>query len=363
MTKKKILFLHPNYYSGGSQVMIDIFNHLNKINAYSCFLMFIGKSNCVEKTMPLNENIIYFKYNYSNPIFVIKIIKFIIKNNIDIIYTHSPATHLVMSFINLFLRKKLILHVHGNFDNNPLKICCRMFFFNLGVTKIIAVSNDLKKSLIETYRLKSSKIIVSYNGVKDLSINKIDDCFKNNLINKYNLKDKFVIIFVGRLVKIKNLDLLINIASKTEEDITFLIVGDGPLKNDLEMKIKRRNLHKKVFLLGFIDNTRINTVLSISDLFILPSFHEGISISALEAISMDKPVMLSNVGGNPEILEKNTDLLFNISDETEIVKKINNLRNPNYYNKKRTLLRDTFEEKFSIDTNVQLIEQILKNLN
>ncbi|MDD4156499.1 MAG: glycosyltransferase family 4 protein [Candidatus Cloacimonetes bacterium] len=362
MNNNKILFIHPNYYSGGAQVMINIFNQLKDNSDFSCYMMFVGKSNYIQNLLNPSREIIYYKYDLLNPIFLVKLTNYILKHKINIIYTHSPATHLLLSFMNIFLRKKLVLHIHGDFDTNYIKVIFRKMLFNLSASKIIVVSKDLRNSLINIYNIKHDKIIVVHNGVKDLSKEPIDYFLKNKLIQKYNLNDKFVLLFIGRLVKIKNLDLLINVSSKLDDDIVFLIVGDGILKNELNLKINNMNVPKKVFLLGFLENDKINTILSISDVFILPSFHEGISISALEAISMSKPVLLSNVGGNPEILINNEDLLFNINNEAEIIKKINNLKDEYYYSEKATQLYRVFLENFNIENNANNIEQIFNKM-
>ena len=80
MNNKKILFIHPNNYSGGAQAMINIFSCLKGSSDFKCYMMFVGKSDYIQKLLDPSEDIIYHKQNLFSPMFIARLSYFIIKN-------------------------------------------------------------------------------------------------------------------------------------------------------------------------------------------------------------------------------------------------------------------------------------------
>jgi glycosyltransferase involved in cell wall biosynthesis len=81
---------------------------------------------------------------------------------------------------------------------------------------------------------------------------------------------------------------------------TFLIVGKGDLEDSLREEVMRRGLERAVRFLGYRED--VPNLLSIMDIFVLPSLSEGLSLALLEAMAAGKPVVATNVGGNPELV-------------------------------------------------------------
>jgi glycosyltransferase involved in cell wall biosynthesis len=85
-------------------------------------------------------------------------------------------------------------------------------------------------------------------------------------------------------------------------DLRAMIVGDGPLKGELQKRVVEKNLDTKVAFCGYVAHSSIPGYLSAGDVFVLPTKHEGMGRAILEAMAMELPVLASAVGGIPEII-------------------------------------------------------------
>lgn len=113
------------------------------------------------------------------------------------------------------------------------------------------------------------------------------------------------IFFVGRLIKIKGVDILIKalqIIKTSIPDIHLYIAGEGPLRERLESLAVKLNVDKNITFLGFVSDKKIQMLAS-TDVFVMPSRFESFGIVALEALAAGAPVVAANVGGIPDILD------------------------------------------------------------
>ncbi|MFN2176392.1 MAG: glycosyltransferase [Anaerolineales bacterium] len=141
----------------------------------------------------------------------------------------------------------------------------------------------------------------------------------------------FVIVNVGRLSDQKNPLEWIHIAhrlSKEVENVIFLLVGDGPLRLDIEEEIKKLKLSEKVILTGL--KRDVQSYLSIMDVFLITSLWEGLPRTVLQAMAMGIPVVAYKSGGIPEVVNDGiSGYLCNPGDIDEMTKKtILLLKNP-----------------------------------
>lgn len=166
----------------------------------------------------------------------------------------------------------------------------------------IAVSDVVLDNLRDC-GIKRKKIKVIYNGVEPLKT--FDDDTKANIKEKYNIGEGKVFGIFARLEEIKGHRYFIEAAkeylSKGNKG-TFLIVGDGALKD--ELKILAEGAPQIVFT-GYVKNTE--ELLNITDVNVISSQSEAMSLAILEAMSLGVPTIATNVGGNPQIVlpEKN----------------------------------------------------------
>jgi glycosyltransferase involved in cell wall biosynthesis len=175
----------------------------------------------------------------------------------------------------------------------------------------IAVSEDLKKFLIEKGIAKEINIRVIHNGVATQEI----VCRKSRKVLKEELgisQDAFVIGTLGRMVAVKGHSYFLEGAKQVKalkSNVIFVLAGDGPLKADAMNFIQQERLDETVKLLGFRNDPY--DLLNMFDVFALTSLHEGIPMVLLEAMSLEKPIVATAVGGIPEILtNRDTALLI-----------------------------------------------------
>ena len=153
--------------------------------------------------------------------------------------------------------------------------------------KIISISEHTTNNLINKLNVKSEKIITIPCGI---NINKIQSIKPS--------KETSDIIFAGRLLSHKNVDMLIkaiSILKETNPNITCVIVGDGPEKDNLQGVTKELKLEKNIIFKGFIEKQEdVLALIKSSMVFVLPSVREGFGITIIEANACGIPVITIN---------------------------------------------------------------------
>ena len=186
-------------------------------------------------------------------------------------------------------------------------------------TAITVVSNNLKNELIN-HKINSDKITVIPNGV-DIDSFKIQD--KNMCRERLGIKSlEPMVLYVGRLSEEKNIKSLIIAAEKLitkGNSFNLYIVGDGPLDAELKALSKQLKIEKHVHFVGKVDHSEISTWMSSTDFFSLPSIREGCPNVILEALGCGRPVISSNVGAIPDVVNEQSGILFDPNNIEEIV--------------------------------------------
>lgn len=233
-------------------------------------------------------------------------------------------------------------------------------FLTLLLTKYnCGVSNFVSDRLIEIFKRKSVGTI--YNIPPAYSINTID--FRKEL--KINPMDT-VIVTVGRINQEKGYHILDEAILKFKESkgVIFIIIGNGDYLPRMQEKLGSMVEDKKVIFMGHRDD--IQTILKCCDVFVLPTLHETLSIALLEASVEGLPLIASNTGGVPEIIENGYNgLLVEPGNINELHNAIEYLlthkekRKEFGYNSKKKV-----ESKFSpatIEKKIDSVYQILLN--
>lgn len=175
----------------------------------------------------------------------------------------------------------------------------------------ITVSARDRQSLLN-FGIPDDCIELIYNAV-DVNPDSISGS-RQWLNAEFNIPpDSIVCIAVGRLVQIKGFDVLIKaihgIESKVPQ-LICLIIGEGELKQELTNQIQQSGLQNKVRLLGFYRREQVLALLKSSDIFVMPSLYEGTPIALLEAAALSLPILASDTGGIPELVQNEQDALL-----------------------------------------------------
>ncbi len=249
------------------------------------------------------------------------------KENIDIIHSHIWGG-MAIGAIQLGNKYNIPTYMTVHFSdieyvfNNPLQKRFAKKILN-NANKLLAVSNDIIDEL-NSLNIKNIKEKTSLH-LNAVDINKFKE------ITPKTKKETPTVIFVGRLAKQKNLTLLLDAKKQSKIDYKLLIVGDGPLKDNLENKVKNEKISDIKFL-GHRDD--IEKILPQSDLFVLPSHFEGLSIALIEALACGLPVIGSDIKGMRQIITPDVGLLFQPNDPLSLAHTIDKiLSNEELYNK------------------------------
>jgi glycosyltransferase involved in cell wall biosynthesis len=140
--------------------------------------------------------------------------------------------------------------------------------------------------------------------------------------------------------------------------LRLTLIGDGPLKGELEAYAKNMKLTDAIQFLG--ERKDIGELLSVFDLFVLPSLTEGISMTLIEAMAAGVPIVASRVGGTPEIIENNrTGSVIPLDEPSKWVKEIKSIIKDD---QKRKDMAETakyeVKKRFSLNSMVDRYEKV-----
>jgi len=230
-------------------------------------------------------------------------------------------------------------------------------------SKLIIVNNTDYKFAMNNNLVKKSNIAKVCNGVDCSEFNgEIDVKTKKRSLNIPNSCK--VVGSIGRLWKQKapkNFIKAMPIVLEKCPDTMFLLVGDGPLKDELIELVKKLNIQEKVLFMGWRKD--INEILKVFDIFVQTSLWEGLSLSIMEAMAAGKPVVASNIKGNNELIEHGKNgFLVNPDNEMDVANRIIDVLNKKSIAKNFGLVgKERVEKFYNIKTNVEKIENIYKN--
>ncbi len=270
------------------------------------------------------------------------------------------------------LKKPVIVKISNTgerFDLNVLRktylpgvIFCK--FIKLA-DRIIYLNEEMKEELIKS-GVNEKKLLKIPNGIDTEKFRVISEEEKTKFKKQLDIDEKLpVLIYTGTLQKKKNLNTLIKVAEILKnqgEKFKLLIVGDGGEREVLEKEVEEKNLGDFVLFKG--KQEKIEKFLFASDIFILPSFVEGLSNALLEAGSCGLCCVVSDIPGNREVVENGVNgFLVSPFDVNGFVQKIKVLiDNKDLRKKIGYKIREKIEEKFSLQKIVCSYIAIYKEL-
>jgi glycosyltransferase involved in cell wall biosynthesis len=292
----------------------------------SCFELFFctlkGWGNLNNELEKLNQKT--FSLDCTNilqiPLAGIKLHRLLRKYKIDILHTHLYHAGVLGQFVARLQNNAIgiqtrhysdVLYLYGNHVSRFLDRCASKM-----ARHIIAISAGVKQVLVNSDNVKTDKITVINNGIDtsefDPSINGRSDIEK-----EYGIEKRAILVgAIGTLHPRKGHRYLIEAAEiicRKRDDVRFIIVGEGHLKPQLTEMRDALGLQDKIIFAGY--KSDIVKFLSAVDIFVQPSVEEGFGLTIIEAMAMGKPVIATNVGGIPEIIEnKKSGLLIPSKD-------------------------------------------------
>jgi glycosyltransferase involved in cell wall biosynthesis len=326
MSRIKVLHIIQSLEIGGAERLVfDIINSMegNLCHSEVCCLDSVGilgkrlvsadiSVTCMDRRQGIDWRLIW------------NLRKFLKNRSVDIIHAHQYTAFFYAAIANGLQGKlPLIYTEHGRFY--PEKTNYKRFAFDPFLARLasalVSISEATKRAMVEFDNFPEKRIRVIYNGTK----------FRNRAVNRKDKRESlnistkdFLIATAARLDPIKNLIMMVQ-AMKTvvreAPECKLVIMGNGPEYRKLDLKINDEGLTDSVYLLGYRDD--VEDIFLASDLFLLSSFSEGTSMTLLEAMNAALPAVVTNVGGNPEIIEDGeTGFLVESDDALGMAEKI-----------------------------------------
>jgi len=232
----------------------------------------------------------------------------LVSESINIVHAHTSHGHMIglmaktgLPACRLVVSRRVDFHVNNLFS--------RTFKYGAGVDKILAVSDAIKRVLIED-GIPESRVETVRSGFVPHEF--ISRGQSENIREKLGISpETTVIATVAALAPHKALHVLLKAASivcQKRKDVVFLIAGEGELRPVMEKNIDSLLLGKSVILLGFIDD--IGSVYESADIFCLSSREEGLCTSILDAMYFGLPIVSTNAGGIPELVNNSVNGLI-----------------------------------------------------
>jgi len=205
---------------------------------------------------------------------------------------------------------------------------------------VVANSEGLKELALESSPSQDISVITNGINISDFkpdtnfinnyinnnlnnSINNINNDLNNNINNHtYNKSKKLNIVCISRLIERKGINFLLEAIKKLKKkNIKLILVGEGKQENELQELAKDLEITDMVEFKGYVDHDDIADIYQESDLFVLPSFNEGMSNALLEAMASGLPVISTDTGGTSELIDGN-GILIQKGNSNEIAQAI-----------------------------------------
>jgi len=227
---------------------------------------------------------------------VLKTVSSIIKREkISVIHTHHRMAAFYTRIISLFTNFIFIHTAHNTFSDKKW-----LTQFALKKSKIIAVGEVVEANIHQMYGIDKNQITVIYNSI-EVDSNETNPIDK---IQQARLNGCFIIGNIGRLSKQKGMEYFIKAVPLIlckYENAKFFIIGDGEDRKKLNQIVTDLKLNNDVFFLGY--RSDVINVLRQLDLLVLSSLWEGFPLTPIEAFSVEKTIVATDVDGTKEIVE------------------------------------------------------------
>jgi len=255
------------------------------------------------------------------------------QKKIDILNTHNAVPCWYGNIAAKIAGIPVVFTLRNVQSENYKLLLKRRFFYKTAILldritmriadKIVAVSKRLEKFYIENERIPKEKITTVTNAI-DLEPfeRKIDN---EKIREELRIgRDTTVVGIVGDLVERKGHACLIEAARlivKNNNKVVFLVVGEGPLKEDLIKKIKKYSISDHFIFTGHVKTVFHH--LAAMDIFVLPSVAEGISRALMESMAMGLPAVCSGIDGNLEaVVDGETGFIIPVNDYQALADKL-----------------------------------------
>lgn len=293
---------------------------------------------------------------------VIKLRRFLVENKYDAVHINMGSFFPVLccAFASKIAGVNVVVaHSHSagmyskkkRFFANLFSPFLTLFTDKCCACSLIAAENMFSKKLIHKGKITFIKNAIDTNKFK------YDENSRTEYRKKLGINNEFIIGHVGRFVEVKNHDFLLHVFQKIKNEINntkLLLVGDGELRKDIELKAQKLGIHDSVLFIGQIKNT--SPYYQVMDAFVLPSIVEGYPVVALEAqCSGVQCYISSNV--TREIKLSELCQYVSLKDGEDAFAKLI-IENRNILNKRKDMSDVVKDAGLDLKTNIKIFESL-----
>mgnify|MGYP005847257897 CR=1 FL=1 len=360
----KILYVFNSgkIIGGGELMFLNLIDEIKRsVEAY-CVVPSEGEIKTMLDSLGVATFICHFpsvkKAGFLFPIYLVKFLKILKTVKPDIVHINGSRAMLYAGSASKILGLKTVWHVRKIVKDLPLDI----LLYNL--SDIVIANSKATSERFSYFRNAESKVKVVYNGV---NIKKFKRSSKDDK-REFGIPPNFkVITSIGRLEYAKGFSFFLKAAKHILDrikNIKFLIVGDGPLKEELVKITEEMRLKDNVVFTGYINRKDITKIYSITDVFVLSSLREDFGNVVIEAMASGIPVVATSAGGVPEIIKNGIDGLLVPPKNPEAIAAacIKLLKNKELYKRISTTAREKIRKYFTITKHSEKIIEIYSKM-
>ena len=286
----------------------------------------------------------------------------------DLIYCQQPVGGLMGRLIGKKFKIPVIYTAHGFHFFKGCSFKSKLVYKTVEkwlskYTDILITINDED---FEAAKKMKAKNVAKINGI-GMAFNKYESLTetRQQIRNSLNLTDEdFVIVTVAEFIKRKNYNTMLETIKELKnrnENVKFVICGRGQEEENIKSQIKQLGIEENVLLLGFRKD--INRILTASDMFMLASFQEGLTLSVIEAMSFGLPCVVSDVRGNRDLIaDGKGGFVVETENESMFADKIQSLVKNQEMRKQFADFNKEESKKYTIESVKKQLEEIYKEL-
>lgn len=315
---KKVLQVMPEFGLAGAETMCE--NLIYQLDASEEYEIYVASlynfHSAITERLEVNGIKVIFigKKNGFDISTIGKLVKIMKQYKIDVIHTHRYVMQYAIPaavIAHVPVRVHTVHNVATKEVNSIRRKLANFFYKHFHVIPV-SISPIVQETVMKEYGMTSEQTPIVFNGI-DLS--------KCMIKESYVASTPFRFIHIGRFTSQKNHGVIFESIAQLKVDgynVHLDLIGSGEKENEYKTLVKERGLDNEVTFCGLQGN--IYPFMKIADCFILPSVYEGMPITLVEAMGCGMPVIVSNVGGIPDIVEnESTGLIINPTVEELVV--------------------------------------------
>jgi glycosyltransferase involved in cell wall biosynthesis len=355
--KTRVLFVTPHLVFGGAErILFDVVKNLSQKGLKPALCCALKKGEWTEKFEAVGDvyDLSRFGGLWRQKDAIVNLASNLGFNIVQ--FSNCEILYFALPYLKAGTGAATVNWIHVDPDYFSLLHAFGYRKFSPAIDKTVVTTESMKKFLIEKKYSLPEKISVVHNGV-DLSLFDPSLFIKDSeaLKDKYGMpKEHQAVVFISRLIREKDPFSFLKMArqvSKLRPRTTFIVAGDGYLRNAMVKRAKTMNIAEKVKFLGFREE--IPEILSIASVFVSTSLTEGFGLSAAEAMAMEVPAVISDAGGHKELMSDGCGFRVKARDINGFTEKIGCLlSNESMRKDMGHRARSRIESEFSIDKTV-----------